>query len=108
MAGIGALVHLAATPDEADFLTSLLPDPVVGLHHVLEQARPAGVPRVILASTGQLFRGHAGSFPIAAETPTAPRTWCAATKAPPGGGGSGVRARPRGGRAGDPLRVAPA
>jgi nucleoside-diphosphate-sugar epimerase len=48
---------------------------------VLEQARLGGVPRVILASTGQLFRGHGGPLPITPETPTSPRNWYAAAKA---------------------------
>lgn len=80
MAGIETVIHLAATPDDDDFLTRLLPNNIVGLYHVLEQARLAGVPRVILASTGQLFRGHPGPFPVGLETPTAPRNWYAAAK----------------------------
>ena len=81
MVGIEALIHLAATPDEDDFLTALLPNNIVGLYHVLEQARHSGVPRVVLASTGQLFRGHRGPLPITPETPISPRTWYASTKA---------------------------
>lgn len=80
MAGIGTLVHFAATPDVADFLTELLPNNVVGLYHVLEEARRASIARVILASTGQLFRGHAGRLPITPDTPPSPRNWYAATK----------------------------
>ncbi len=80
MAGIETLVHLAATPDEDDFLTSLLPNNIVGLYHALEQARRGGVRRVILASTCQLFRGHPGPLPITPETPTSPRNWYAAAK----------------------------
>ena len=81
MAGAETLIHLAATPDEDDFLTKLLPGNIVGLYHTLEQARQSSVTRVVLASTGQLFRGHPGPFPITPETPTSPRTWYAATKA---------------------------
>jgi uronate dehydrogenase len=80
MAGAETLVHLAATPDEADFLTELLPNNVVGLYHALEEARQSSVTRVILASTGQLFRGHPGPFPITPETPVSPRNWYASTK----------------------------
>jgi uronate dehydrogenase len=80
MAGVEILIHLAATPDEDDFLTELLPNNVVGLYHVLEQARLLGVPRVVLASSGQLFRGHRGPFPITPETPISPRNWYASTK----------------------------
>src|SRR5437868_6212819 len=34
--GAQAVVHLAATPDDDDFLTKLLPNNVVGVYHVLE------------------------------------------------------------------------
>jgi uronate dehydrogenase len=80
MAGVEAVIHLAATPDEDDFLTMLLPNNVVGLYHVLEQARLAGVRRVVLASSGQVFRGHPGPFPITVEMPCSPRNWYAAAK----------------------------
>ena len=36
--GRAALVHLAATPDDDDFLTQLLPNNIVGVYHVLEAA----------------------------------------------------------------------
>ena len=80
VAGVDTVVHLAATPDEDDFLTRLLPDNVIGLYHVLEQARRARVGRVILASTGQVMRGHAGALPITLQTPPAPRNWYSSTK----------------------------
>jgi nucleoside-diphosphate-sugar epimerase len=80
MAGVEAVVHLAATPDEDDFLTSLLPNNVVGLYHLLEQARLARVRRIVLASTGQVVRGHAGPVPITPEMPTSPRNWYSSTK----------------------------
>src|SRR5215467_4377298 len=53
-AGAGAVVHLAATPDDADFLSELLPNNVVGVYHVFEAARQAGVRRLVLASSGQV------------------------------------------------------
>jgi nucleoside-diphosphate-sugar epimerase len=80
MAGVETLIHLAATPDEDDFLTELLPNNIMGLYHALEQARLVGVSRVVLASSGQLFRGHRGPFPITLETPISPRNWYASTK----------------------------
>src|SRR5262245_13676097 len=43
MRGITALIHLAATPDDDDFLSQLLPNNIVGLYHVMESARLAGV-----------------------------------------------------------------
>ena len=50
--GVDALIHLAATPDDDDFLTKLLPNNILGAYHVLEAARLAGVRRVVLASSG--------------------------------------------------------
>jgi nucleoside-diphosphate-sugar epimerase len=80
MAGVEVVAHLAATPDEDDFPASLLPNNVVGLYQLLEAARRAAVERVILAGTCQIYRGHAGPFPIRLETPPAPRNWYSATK----------------------------
>jgi uronate dehydrogenase len=51
VAGCQVVIHLAATPDEADFAGSLVPNNVVGPYHVLEAARAATVERVVLAST---------------------------------------------------------
>src|SRR5262245_38586625 len=54
MAGVTMLIHLAATPDDADFLKEIVPNNLIGVHHVLEAARDAGVRRMILASSGQV------------------------------------------------------
>src|SRR5687768_11829894 len=40
-AGAGTVVHLAATPDDDDFMTQLLPNNVVGVYHLFEAARQA-------------------------------------------------------------------
>src|SRR5580765_8847496 len=80
LAGMDTAVHLAATPDEADFMTLLLPNNVVGLYRMLEAARHARLRRVILISSGQLYRGHDGPLPITPATPTSPRNWYALTK----------------------------
>src|SRR2546423_13177387 len=42
-AAAGTVIHLAATPDDADFLSELVPNNVVGVYHVFEAAREAGV-----------------------------------------------------------------
>jgi len=59
MNGVDAVVHLAAIPNDAPFDELVGPN-VLGVHHVLEAAREAGVRRVVLASTiqtvGQLSR----------------------------------------------------
>jgi nucleoside-diphosphate-sugar epimerase len=51
VAGCQAIIHLAATPDEADFIGNLVPNNVVGPYQVLEAALAAKVERVVLAST---------------------------------------------------------
>jgi nucleoside-diphosphate-sugar epimerase len=80
--GAGALVHLAATPDDDDFLTQLLPNNLVGVYHAAEAAREAGVPRVVLASSGQVvwWQRLRGPLPIGADDPPTPRGWYAAAK----------------------------
>src|SRR4051794_11074412 len=54
-AGAKAVIHLAATPDDDDFMTRLLPNNIVGTFNLIEAAREANVPRVVLASTGQVI-----------------------------------------------------
>jgi nucleoside-diphosphate-sugar epimerase len=51
VSGCHAVIHLAATPDQADFVSDLVPNNLVGPWLVLEAARAAGVERVVLAST---------------------------------------------------------
>lgn len=51
--GVDAIVHLAAIPNDAPF-TELLGPNVLGLFHVLDAARAAGVRRVLLASSLQV------------------------------------------------------
>lgn len=82
VAGASALIHLAATPDDDDFLTRLLPANVVGLYHVLEAARQAGLRRVVLASSGQVVWRQElhGPHPVRVEAPFTPRGWYAITK----------------------------
>ncbi|MBI3881757.1 MAG: NAD(P)-dependent oxidoreductase [Verrucomicrobia bacterium] len=83
MAGVTSLIHLAATPDDCDdFAGDLVPNNILGLHHVMEAARAAGVRRIILASSGQMndTQQVTGPFPVRAEDPVTPRYWYAATK----------------------------
>ena len=51
--GIEAIVHLAATPDDAPF-PELVPPNVLGVFNVLDAARQQAVPRVVLASSVQV------------------------------------------------------
>jgi uronate dehydrogenase len=82
MKGVGVLIHLAATPDDDDFMTRLLPNNVVGTFNVIEAAREEGVRRVVLASTGQVvwWQRMRGELPIGADAQPTPRGWYAATK----------------------------
>ncbi|HRI14338.1 MAG TPA: NAD(P)-dependent oxidoreductase [Verrucomicrobiota bacterium] len=82
MTGINCLIHLAATPDDADFLEELVPNNLVGVYHVLESARAAGLSRAVLASSGQAnwWQQTRGPLPIRASDPVSPRYWYAATK----------------------------
>lgn len=80
--GVSAIVHLAATPDDDDFLTRLLPNNIVGVYHLFEAARSEGVKRVVLASSGQVvyWQRFTGPLPIRADTAPTPKDWYAATK----------------------------
>jgi nucleoside-diphosphate-sugar epimerase len=93
-AGARCIIHLAATPDDArfprepapddgdNFLSELVPNNIVGTYQVMESARKAGVPRVILASTGQVIDGHlrAGRIPVRPDMLPEPRYLYACTK----------------------------
>ncbi len=76
--GIDAIVHLAATPDDAPFLELVSPN-VIGLYNVLDAARKRGVKRVVLASSVQVGWSEAGRGPRTAET-ASPRNHYALTK----------------------------
>src|SRR4051794_21371259 len=54
MNGVQTVIHLAATPDDADFLAEIVPNNIVGVYHIFEQAQKAGVKRLIVASSGQV------------------------------------------------------
>ena len=72
--GAGAMIHLGATPDDDDFMTRLLPNNLIGLHHVLEAARAADVKRIFLASTGQVnwWQQFEGPWPNHPGDPVTP------------------------------------
>ena len=82
MHGVSCLIHLAATPDDADFQGLLLPNNLVGVHNLFECARDARIPRILLASSGQVnwWQQHTGPFPIQTTDPISPKSWYAATK----------------------------
>ena len=80
--GSEAVIHLGATPDDDDFMSRLLPDNIVGLYHIMEAVRVAGVKRLLLASTGQVhwWQQFDGPWPIQPRDPYTPRHWYAVTK----------------------------
>jgi uronate dehydrogenase len=80
--GVGTLIHLAATPDDDDFLTRLLPNNIVGVYHMMEAARLGGVRRLVLASSGQVnwWQRQNGQLPVRVDDPPSPRYWYAAAK----------------------------
>lgn len=94
IAGVDCLVHLCATPDDAAYPRpaipgdvdncedELVPNNIVGAYRVMEAACKADVKKVVLASSGQVIVGHrkAGSIPVSAGAPYAPRYLYACTK----------------------------
>jgi nucleoside-diphosphate-sugar epimerase len=76
------VVHLAAIPDDDDFLTKLLPNNIIGVYQVFEAARKAGVKRLILGSSGQVvwWQRFTGPLPIAIDAQPTPRAWYAVGK----------------------------
>ena len=52
------VIHLAAEPDEADFIDKLIEPNVRGLYHVCDAVQRQGVAKLILASTVQVVLGH--------------------------------------------------
>ena len=77
-----ALVHLAATPDDDDFMTKLLPNNIVGTYVAMESARLAAIKRVVLTSSGQVvwWQCFTGPMPIGVDAQPTPRGWYAAGK----------------------------
>lgn len=80
LAGCRAIVHLAATADEADFVKELVPNNVVGLHHAFEAARIQGVRRFIFASTVQVLLGYPRDAFVRDGDPVRPVSRYACTK----------------------------
>lgn len=86
------IIHLAASPDDKcwppdagqgdNFLAELVPNNIIALYNILEAARLAAVPRIVLASSGQVVWDQTfdGPFPLDANTPPTPRYWYAAAK----------------------------
>ncbi|NUR87091.1 MAG: NAD(P)-dependent oxidoreductase [Nonomuraea sp.] len=69
--GSDAIVHLAGVPDEAP-LPDLLDGNVLLTHRVLEAARLAGVPRVVLAGSNRLTGMYPATATIGPDLPPRP------------------------------------
>ncbi len=82
MRGVHTVIHLAATPDDADFLAEIVPNNIIGVYHIFEEARAAGVKRLIVASSGQVvwYQRMTGPLPIGVDVQPTPRYWYAAAK----------------------------
>jgi nucleoside-diphosphate-sugar epimerase len=82
MAQVDVLIHLAATPDDDDFHSQLLPNNIIGTYNIIEAAREANVKRVMLASTGQVvwWQRMRNEIPIGVDVQPTPRGWYATTK----------------------------
>jgi uronate dehydrogenase len=78
--GVNAMIHLAAVPDEDDFLTRLLPMNLEGVYHAFEAAREAGVRKVLFASTGQTVLRYPKGEWVTPDMPVRPWTVYACTK----------------------------
>jgi nucleoside-diphosphate-sugar epimerase len=78
-AGMDAVLHLAATSDEAPFLEDLVPNNVEGVFRLFEAARLQGVKRVVFASTVQTVGNNAPGT-VAADHLPHPVTLYGATK----------------------------
>lgn len=94
MQNCDAVIHLAATPDDAQyprmpdpegydrFESDLVPNNIVGPYRLLELARQLAIPKLILASTGQVIDGHLReqNVPVTRSVPVKPRYLYACTK----------------------------
>jgi uronate dehydrogenase len=82
--GVDVVVHLAGTPDDADFETDILPNNVMGMHNLLQAAVACRVKRIVFASSMQVnwYQLINDSTitppppPISPSDAVSPRLWC--------------------------------
>lgn len=79
-AGCDAIVHLAARPNPADFLSKIMPANVVGAWNLFEAAVRAKVRRVVVASTLQVEFGHPKGTKVSVDMAPRPSNTYAASK----------------------------
>ncbi len=74
--GCDAVVHLGAQRDEADFMTTILPDNILGTYNAYEAARLAGVKRFVFMSSAQTEEGYPeGTFVTPSMLPRSLNTY---------------------------------
>ncbi len=78
--GCDAVVHLAAIRDEADFMTEILPNNIVGVYNMYEAARRANVRKFVFASTVQTETGYGYNDFVTPDMPAWPTTYYGAAK----------------------------
>lgn len=78
--GVDTVVHLAAIPGDADFMTRLLPVNIVGTYSVFEAARQNGVKRIVYASTNHVIDGYTKDLYVTAEMAIRPDSMYAVSK----------------------------
>lgn len=71
VAGADAIVHLAGVPDEAPF-PDLVEGNILGTQRILEAARGAGVPRVVLASSNRVTGCYPSTETVSPAVPPRP------------------------------------
>ena len=79
--GVDTVIHLAAQSTEADFVNVLVPNNVIGMYNLLENAVAAKVKRVVFASTIQAFDAYPKERVITPDDLPRPITLYGATKA---------------------------
>ena len=78
--GMDAVIHLAATPDEADFYQSLLPNNIEGTHTVFQVANQLKIKRFIYASSMMVSLGYKTDYMVKIEDHPRPANHYALTK----------------------------
>ena len=78
--GVAGVVHLAGTASEGDFLSSLVPNNLIGTWSIFEAAVRAGVSHVVFASTGQTMRAYPLEADVTVDMPPRPASIYACTK----------------------------
>ena len=74
------VLHLAAARDEADFMSVILPNNIIGTWNLYQAAADTGVRRVVFASSCQAEDGWPRGTKVSVEMPARPLNFYAASK----------------------------